>query len=402
MALFQVRERPADPRRESRALQFLELPLIGATIQAQRDLGAGDVDSALRDAAVWKCTDLISSMISVMTPQGYRGPDIGVGAADRVARPPAIIDQPAASSDIMDWMYQVQISTLLRGNAFGEIVGRGPFGRPTQIELQHPDKVRVRENSQGEIEYKFGGRDVDPHDVWHAPSYRMAGMHVGMSPIAYQQATLRGKLAAQTFGNGWFDGGGHPTGVITNDGQKLVDQTEADTIKKRFMTAVKGHAREPVVMGGGWKYTQIQINPEESQFLATMKYGGGQICGIYRVPPELVGESSEGSSITYANVESRGLDFLTFTMMRWVRRWEGWLDALTPPGQYVKLDMNVLLRTDALTRWRVHHMGVGMEAIAPSEIRTFEDLPPLTPEQQAEIAALKPIPPVIDTPQAGS
>lgn len=401
MALFELTARPTDPNRERRALTFLELPLIGARIQAQSDMAGGSVDAALRDAAVWKCVDLISSMISIMDPNGYKGPEIGVGAANRIARPPEIIDQPSADSDIMDWMYQGQISTLLRGNIFGKIVGRGAFGRPTQIELQHPDRVRVRENTKGVIEYRYGSEDVDPHDVWHGPSYRMPGLRVGMSPIGYHQRVIHGKAAAQEFGNQWFDGGGHPTGVITNDTQKLVDQPEADTIKKRFLSAMRG-GREPVVMGGGWKYNQIQIAPNESQFLETMKYGGNQICGIYHVPPEMVGEASEGSSITYANVESRGLDFLTFTMMRWIRRWEWWLDALTPPGTYVKLDTDVLLRTDALTRWRINHLKVGMEAVAPSEIRTGEDMPPLTPEQQAEIAALKPINPIIATPGSGS
>jgi len=400
MALFEAKARPAASR-ERRALQFLELPLIGAHIQAQQDVAGGSVDSALRDAAVWKCVDLIASMISIMDPDGYRGPEIGVGAAARLTSPPQILDQPAAESDVMDWMYQVQISSLLRGNAYGEIVGRGAFGRPTQIELQHPDQVKVRTNSKGVIEWRFGAREMDPRDVWHAPSYRMPGKPVGMSPIGYQQETLRGKRSAQQFGNQWFDGGGHPTGVITNDTQKLVGQGDADTIKKRFMSAMYGK-REPVVMGGGWQYKQIQIAPEESQFLETMKWGGSQICGIYRVPPELVAEASEGTSITYANVESRGIDFLTFTMMRWIRRWERWLDALTAPGTYVKLDTSVLLRTDALTRWRIHHMGVGMEAIAPSEVRTSEDMAPLTPAQAEEISNLRPIMPVIGTPQSGS
>jgi HK97 family phage portal protein len=399
MALFETKAR--SDSRERRALSFLELPLIGANIQAQQDIGGGSVDSALRDAAVWKCTDLIASMVSIMDPDGYRGPEIGVGAAARLAAPPQILDQPAAESDIMDWMYQVQISSLLRGNAYGEIVGRGVYGRPSQIELQHPDKVKVRENRKGEIEWRFGSREIDPRDVWHAASYRMPGQPVGMSPISYQQRTLRGKQSAQDFGNQWFDGGGHPTGVITNDMQKLVQQGDADTIKKRFMSAMYGK-REPVVMGGGWQYKQIQIAPNESQFLETMKWGGGQICGIYRVPPELVAEASEGSSITYANVESRGIDFLTFTMMRWIRRWERWLDALTAPGTYVKLDTSVLLRTDALTRWRIHHMGVGMEAIAPSEVRTSEDIAPLTPEQAEEISNLRPTVPVIGSPQSGS
>jgi HK97 family phage portal protein len=178
--------------------------------------------------------------------------------------------------------------------------------------------------------------------------------------------------------------------------------TEAKTVKERFLAAVHG-TREPVVLGGGWDYKQIQIAANESQFLDTMKYNGGQICGIYRVPPELVAEASEGSAITYANVESRGLDFLTFTMARWIRRWEKWFDQLTPPGQYTKLDESPLLRTDALTRWQINHLKVGSRIMAQSEVRVDEDMSPLTPELREEIDALTmPIPPPIGSPKIGS
>lgn len=387
--------------RESRSLTFIAPP-IGAYTQALQDYAAGDIEGAMRDAAVWKCVDLISSMISIMAPRSYKGPEIGIGPAQRIANLPEILDQPSADSDIMDWMYQGQISTLLRGNIYGDIVGRGPFGRPSQIELQHPDRVKVDVEKTGVVTYKFGQKDMDPHDVWHVGSYRQPGVRTGLSPIKYHQKTIQQKLSAQRFGNQWFDDGGHPSGILTNDTQKIVDQKEALTVKQRFLAAVHG-TREPVVMGGGWKYQQIQINPDESQFLNTMKYSGGQICGIYRVPPELVGEASEGSAVTYANVESRGLDFLTFTMQRWNSRWEKWLDALTPPGQFTRLDVSPLLRMDALTRWQIHHMQVGSRTLAQSEVRTEEGYAPLTAEQRAEIDALVlPLPPPIGSPKIGS
>jgi HK97 family phage portal protein len=395
-----VRRAPAGAR-EQRSLTFIAPP-IGAYTQALQDFAAGDIEGSLRAAAVWKCCDLISSMISIMTPIAYRGPGVGIGGAVPVANQPDILIQPSADSDAMDWVYQAQMSALMRGNGYGRILSRGAFGLPTQIELEHPDKVKVTQEKTGQITYKFGASVVPLEDVWHVAAYRMPGVRTGLSPIKYHQKTIQQNLSAQRFGNQWFDDGAHPSGILTNDTKKTVDMTEAKTVKERFIAAVHG-TREPVVLGGGWQYKQIQIAADESQFLETMKYSGGQICGIYRVPPELVAEASEGSAITYSNVESRGLDFLTFTMQRWISRWERWWTALTPPGMYVKLDTSPLLRTDALTRWQIHHMQIGARIMTQDEIRTSEDLTPLTDEQRAQINALvMPIAPPIGSPKIGS
>lgn len=395
-----VRRAPTTGR-EQRSLTFIAPP-IGAYTQALQDYSAGDIEGSLRAGAVWKCCDLISSMISIMTPIAYKGPGVGIGGAVPVANQPPILLQPSADSDTMDWVYQAQMSALLRGNGYGRILERGAYGLPTQIELEHPDKVKVTQERNGEITWKFGASEVPAEDVWHVAAYRMPGVRTGLSPIKYHQKLIQQHLSAQRFGNQWFDDGGHPSGILTNDTAKIVSQEDALTVKQRFLAAVHG-TREPVVLGGGWQYKQIQISPEESQFLGTMKYSGGQICGIYRVPPELVSEASEGSAVTYANVESRGLDFLTFTMQRWISRWERWWTNLTPAGMYVKLDTSPLLRTDALTRWQIHHMQIGARIMTQNEIRVSEDLPPLTDEQLAQLNELvTPLPPPIGSPKIGS
>lgn len=395
-----LRQAPAGAR-ETRSLTFIAPP-IGAYTQALQDYAAGDIEGSLRAGAVWKCVDLIASMAALMTPQAFKGPGIGHGQATLVTNQPPIVVQPSADADIADFVYMATASLLLRGNVYGRIVDRGPFGLPTQIELEHPDKVKVEQQKDGRVTYKFGQEEIPPDQVWHRMAYRMPGVRTGLSPIKYQQKTIQQNLSAQRFGNQWFDDGGHPSGILTNETAKIVDQKDANVVKQRFLAAVHG-TREPVVLGGGWQYKQIQIAPDESQFLETMKYSGAQICGIYRVPAELVNEASEGSAITYANVESRGLDFLTFTMQRWVSSWERWFTQLLPASQYAKMDTSVLLRTDALTRWQIHHMQVGARILAGSEIRTLEDIPPATPEQQAEIDALvTSVAPPIGSPKIGS
>lgn len=372
------------PQRERRALTFIAPP-IGAHIQAAEDYAAGSVEGSMRNAAVWKCVRLMSDTVGLMTPMVYRG-QAGVPGAVRLPAP-EILTQPMASADVNDWMYMGMGSALLRGNIYGEILDMAN-GLPTQIELQHPDRCRVSGDNNGKVTYKYGNRTMKPHEVWHRMAYRMAGAHTGLSPITYAMSMIRQSSSAQRFATDWFDAGGHPTGVITNaNTKKLVDPAEATTIKNRFLAATR--SREVVVMGGGWDYTEIKISPEESQFLNTQKYTGAQTCGFFGVPPELVGEASEGSAITYANVESRSLDFSKYALAGWIGRWERWMGALTPRGQYVKLDKSGLLQADTLTRYKAIHMLVAGRIITQSEARAMLlELPPFTPAQQAEVDKL--------------
>lgn len=397
MALWFRSPPPGTP--EKRSLSFIAPP-IGAHIQAAEDYAAGSVEGAMRHNAVWKCVRLVSDVVSCMTPMVYRG-HAGIPGAVRLDAP-GILTQPSASADISDYMYMGMVSLLLRGNVYGEILEMRN-GLPTQIELQHPDRVKVDVDLDGRVTYKFGSKKMDPHVVWHKMAYRMPGMHTGLSPISYAKSTIRQSASAQRFATDWFDAGGHPGGVIKNaNTKKLVDQAEATTIKTRFLAAAR--SREPVVLGGGWDFTEIKISPEESQFLGTQKWTGSQICGWFGVPPEIVGEASEGSAITYANVESRGIDFLKYGVAGWIGRWERWFGQLIPRGQYTKLDKGALLQGDTLTRYQSIHMMVAARIITQDEARAMLlELPPLTPEQREMVDALVvSTPPPVGSPKIGS
>jgi len=404
MAVFAgPRERTAagSPGRERRVAQlaFIEPP-IGAHINAVEELyGSGSPEQAFRHSAVWACSDLIGSMMSILQPWAFRlpgtgtstpspGPGMGLTEATpvKVPRQPRILNQPSADMDIGDFLYAGTVS-LTRGNVYGSIVDRDRLGYPSQIELQDNGRVQARRLAGGGAEYKFGGQVQDPATVWHQAIFRQSGSLTGMSILHYAQRATRMGLSAEEFGNGFFEDGAHPSSLLTNDSQAEFSQDDAKTVKQKFMAAVHG-SREPVVMTGGWKYQQVQVNPNDSQFIETQKISDGKICRFFRVAPEMVGCSSEGSAITYANVEQRALDFLTYTMQRWITWWERKLGALTPAGQYVKFDLSPLLRTDILTRWTVNHAQIASRVMTQDEVRQGEDMPPLTPAQREQVNAM--------------
>jgi len=394
-----VRERSRNPASEQRMLTFISPPL-GAYTQALADNSAGDPDGAMRHDAVWGCTNKIALSMSMMRPLPYKGPMVGHGQATALD-PPQVLIKPGSDMRMSEFTYAAWVSKLLRGNAFGIIAARdGRTMRPSQIELQHPDEMKVRrlqrataDQAAGEYEYRLRGQVVDPATVWHDAIYRMPGSRIGMSVIRYASMATRTGQAAERFGLDYFDGGGHPTAVLTNKNTNKINQEQAQKVKDTFMAALHG-SREPVVMGGGWSYQSVQISPEESQFLNTQAVSGEKICRFFGMKPQHLGIAPSGSSLTYANLEDNLADFLTFPMTPWIVEWEEVLSDLTPVGQYVKCDTSPLLRTKFLERMQAYHMMIGSRAFTQDEIRSMEDFPPLTDEQKAEIDAMPMVPPI--------
>ncbi|HEY3873220.1 MAG TPA: phage portal protein, partial [Actinocrinis sp.] len=363
--------------------------------------GIGSPDLANRHSAAWSCRDLIASMMGMLQPWAFQldgtgvptpTPGQGIGSVGnastpvKVARQPAILNEPSADMDIGDFLYAGTYALTL-GNVYGSIVARDRLNYPSQIELQDNARVQVRRLADGGKEIKFGGVEQAAGTYWHKSVFRPPGSLTGLSILQAAHRAITLGVNAEDFGNGFFEDGAHPSSLLTNENQAEMSQEDAQTVKQKFMAAVHG-SREPAVMTGGWKYQQVQTSPTDSQFIDTQGISDLKVCRYFRVWPEMVAVPIQGSSITYANVEQRALDFLTYTMQRWITWWERKLGALTPPGQYVKFDLSPLLRTDILTRWTVNHAMIGSRTVTQDEVRAGEDMPPLTDTQRDQVNAM--------------
>lgn len=352
-------------------------------------------ERSLRVPVVWACVKLLADTVSILPLETYEAAPQQVDGVARKVANPEVIKVPEPGRTQSEWIHCIMVSLLLRGNAYG-LMQFDNQGRPTEIVLLHPDLVRVNVSPLGELSYtinKNGTSITLPRSmVWHLRGLTLPGSFEGMSPIAYAAATIGLDMAARDFAGGYFSESGMPKAVITHEA--VINQAEATVIKDRVLTALNG--REPLVMGGGVKFTPISIKPEESQFLETQNASVAQISRYFGVPPEMVGGSGS-SSMTYANVEQRSIDFLTFSVQFWLKRIEDSCATLLPSTQITKFDVRPLLRTSAEDAAKVDNMRVAGKIMTPDEIRARYNLPPLTPEQ----IKLLDLVPMIATPLGG-
>ena len=369
MSLFK-REAPRELR------QAFPEPIISPFPGGMSGGNGASISTALQVSAVWACVRLIADSVSMMPVHAFTldGP-----TRKPIPDPPLLV-RPSEDAGMCDWLYMLVVSLMLRGNAYGRVVARDSMKYPTQIEWMHPDSVSVHFDDYGKLVYTVGGREIPKEDVAHVRAYRMPGSALGLSPIQYAASAIQTDRSVQEFAYGFFRDGAHPSSVLMSDEEFTQDQ--ARTIKERFMASIQG--REPSVLTGGMKYEQIQVSPNESQFLETQKYNVAQISRIFGVPPEMIAAES-GNSMTYANVEQRSIDFLTYSVQPWLTRLESFLGTLLPGKRHVRFDTSVLLRTDMETMFKATAIGIASHQLLVDESRAMFDRAPLTDEEKVEM-----------------
>lgn len=369
MSLFRRTDQPRERRSDVVSRNVWET--VHRTLSGS---GAVSPQSALTHSAVYECVDLIADLVSGMPVHRYRRTADGERVISTRA---SVIDKPSTEIDPLNWRRVILVCWLLRGYAAGLVPGTA-VGQPTGIELVHPDRVgakRVRADAPPEfyLDNQFIER-WPKGPLWVAPGKMMnPGDPFGRSILEFASLDIEMGQRARKFASEFFDGAGIPTGLIKGGDMDNVDAGRR--VKQRFMDAMGGK-REPIVIGSDWEYEQIQVRPEESQFLETIKANRGMVASYFRVPPELIGAPG-GTGMTYTNVEHRGIDLMRFCVGSWVLRMEQTLNPLTASPEYVKLEMDSLLRPDSMTRWKVHETTIRMGVNSVNDVRRLEDMPPI-------------------------
>lgn len=331
-------------------------------------------ESSLQKVAVWACVNLVRTIAEILPLDFYTGE----GDDQRPIKPPRWLeDLSGEGHGLPDWCSQVVYAQMLRGNATGLVAERDPLsGRPTQIVLQHPDWVSAyREPSGGQVIWHVEGKRVETSRIWHQRVNSVPGYPLGLSPVAMHALTIGTGIAAMRFGAQWFEDGAHPSGILAYE--RELAQGQADTAKARFLAAIRGR-REPVVLGKGWKFDAIQIAPNESQFLETNNYTSAECCRIFGPALAEVFGYETGGALTYANIEQRSLDLLTYAADPWLVRLERMISGLMAAPRFARFNRGALLRTDLLTRFRAHEIAVRNKWKVINEVRGDEDMPPVS------------------------
>lgn len=404
---FWPKRRSADTTRAAQIVTAEEL----LSLERQSRMGGGSVhvtnDSALRHSAVWACLRLRGDLMSSLPVDVYRRV---TGVQVEVPSPPVLVTPGGNTVGIREFMYSTQVDLDRAGNCFGLITERsgvvGPDGRglPGRIDLVTLADVVVRAKGAQITKFVIAGTEYDPWDVWHEKQYTVAGLPMGLSPVAYSAWTIEESLNAQRFARDWFAGGAVPMAELKNNA-KTIDAEQARIAREQFSAAVS--TGDLFVHGVDWEYKPIQAVASQSAFIEARQYGIGDIARFFGCPGDMIDAAASGSSITYANITQRNLQFLIMHLGPAVmRREDAFSRFLVSNPRYVKLNTDALLRMDPTARAQMLKTQIDSRTLTPSEAREYDNKPPLTEEQYAEFDRLfgsrNPAPAIMPTPPAAS
>lgn len=327
--------------------------------------------TAMQHLAVYSCVRLLADSIATLPIDVYRKQ----GGARFNLPTPMVLEDPDPDINGFEFIQQVVTSLALRGNSYELVTARDKFEWPTQRLPLHPDDVQVTRNrDDGRPDYKVHNTLVPRSDVLHIRRLTLAGHVTGLSPITQARQAIGLGLAAERYGARWFGDSADPSSVLETEGN--LAEVEAQRVMQSWVSS-QGGRRHPAVLSGGLKYRPISITPEESQFLETRGYQRSEIAMFFGIPPHMIGDTEKQTSWG-TGVEQQTLGFVKFSLLPWLRCLEStYSRALLPRGQYMRFNLEGLLRGDTTSRYTAYTQARNAGWLSVDEIREKEDLPPI-------------------------
>jgi HK97 family phage portal protein len=338
--------------------------------------------TAFRNSVWWACLTLRSDVMSSMPKQVLR--EHAGGILREVPRPPVLIE-PYPGIGIDEYWYSTGMDLDRYGNSISIIRARSSLGLPMILEpVGMSSGVSARMNGRDIVAWRIDGQLYDPKDIWHEKQYTLAGMPLGLSPLAYAAYTLGVYQSAQDFALDWFATGAQPKGVLKNTNRAQISpQTIAD-VKEQFKAATLGG--DIFITGAEWEWSPQVTDAVGAGFLQQQEASNRDVCRYLGVPGTMVDVEVSTGNITYANITQADLAWLVHRIGPAItRREKKWSLHALPQPRILKLNTDSLLRMDPVTKSEVLIAQTNAMIRVPSEVRALDNLPPYTPDQLLEL-----------------
>lgn len=330
-------------------------------------------DAALSVSTVMTCVALIADAVATLPLEARKK------TSDRSVKiidpPPPLVGNPWPEGTIVDFLTQLMVSLLLRGNFYGQIVDRDSAGYATTIMPIHPDRVIARRDERtGQRIYRIAGVPVPTEDVLHIPAILTPQSFIGLSPVEYQRQSWAVAAAAAQYGGNFYANSANPSGALLVPGDLSEEETlELARAWKQAHQGI-GNAQYPAVLTNGVTWQQVSVTPEQAQFLATRAYQRDEIISFFRIPPHMVAVVDR-TPVGTLSVEAMSMQFVANTLAPWLVRIEQYFGKLLRPSQTCKFDLSSRLRGDTLQRFQAYQIARNGGWLNVDEIRGKEEMP---------------------------
>lgn len=339
-------------------------------------------ETALQCSAVLACVRVISESVASLPLSLYRRMDSGgKTVAGGLPLHTIISEQPNGWMTSFEFRELMQSWLLLWGNAYAEIKP-GQFGAVTELWPMHPSRMKVERLKNGRLRYLY----TEPNQSTPTPYAQDQIFHLrwltqdgvtGYVPTNLSKDAIGLARATELHSGAYFGNGARP-GIVLESDQPLKPET-AQRLRQTWDEMHRGPDRssKTAVLPHGIKAKELGVTNESSQLIETRRYQVEDIARVFRVPAYMIGDLTKSS---YSSVEQQGLDFVTFSLVPWLRRWEACIRRdliLDDENYFAEFDVRGLMRGDNAGRAAYYKELWQLGVLSINEIRTSEGLNPI-------------------------
>lgn len=340
--------------------------------------------TALTYSAVWAATRLLAGTSAWLPLNLHRRNGARREIAYDDPRQRMVHDRP--NSMLSSMMFRVSgfSQQINGGNFYAEIVRDVRTKKPVSLWPIAPRRVRVVvEDGTDNLWYMVktnSGKEVPipAVDIFHVPSTMSDDGIRGKGVIDFARETIGTGIAAERRTAADFGSGRLPKIVIESPG--TMTQDHRDSFRREWNAIHSGENGHQVAqLGGGATAKVLSTNAAESQFNELRQFTVEEIARWYGVPPHMLQHLLRS---TFNNVEQLGIDFVTYSLMPWLKLWEQelWFKLLTPEEKEThdfRFNVNGLLRGDSAARREWYRTMVTLGVFSRNEVRELEEMNPV-------------------------
>lgn len=325
-------------------------------------------DSVLSFHAVFACQSLIASdisklplMLMALNPTTRVWEETSNPAYSPVLRRPN--NYQTTKQFIETWV----ISKLQYGNTY-ILKQRDMRNVVVAMHVLDPKLVTVLVADDGSVFYQMsndrlaglekGSVTVPASEIIHDRFNCLFHPLIGISPIFAAGLAATQGLAIQSDSTKFFENGARPGGILQAPG--AISDDTASRLKAYWDENYSGsNAGKVAVLGDGLTYLALKSKSTDAQMIEQLKWSAEIVCGVYHVPPFMIGVGAEP---TYDNVQTVTLRYYSQCLQVLIVDIVTLLDdGLGMDGILIgtEFDTDELLRMDALTQMDVLEKSKG-------------------------------------------
>jgi HK97 family phage portal protein len=337
-------------------------------------------------ATVYTCIKILSDSISQMPLNTVSDGPSGSKLKDKTSPLyPLLHYAPNPWTSSHKFFGTLEYHRNLHGNAFARIV-RDPAGRPIRFEIIPPSTFKRTKQYRGNLYYVFidplkksGEEVVNSDNILHFYNITKDGV-VGITPIT----ALRLNLSST------FNGLESIDKIYRNDLKKVKALKWSQYMpnkkaQKEAVNTLQSDLNEPGFGGGkivtlpdGADLIDLQLTPQDMEFVNTISLNKKDIAAAFRVPPHMVGilEASK-----FNNVEMMIQEFLSQGLGAILKMYRSELEMKLLSveeriaGRSIEFNTNALLQLDFKTRVQGYKDLILSGVMTPNAAAIYENLP---------------------------